>query len=121
MDIETIVERITAAPDGGTVSLRGFPLPTDGYWVGHGALGLRTPSTSVTPEVIRSAVEWLLTLPEPPHHIGWWTDEGRLYVEPTTWCVGFTEAHDLAWKRKELAFYDIRMQQDIRLRDDDVA
>lgn len=121
MDIEKIVEQIIAEPDGGTVDLRRRPLPTGGYWVGHGAMGLRIPSASVTPEVVRSVIEWILSLPEPPRYIGWWTDGGRLYIEPSTWCAGFNQASDLAGARKELAFYDIRMREDIRVRDDDVA
>ena len=112
---ETIVAKILAAPSGGTASLVGLVLPTTGYWVGHGKLGFTAPAPAVTRPFLLDALQYIRSI-RGVGHVGWWTDAGRFYIEPSTWHVDYRLAYAQAEERGELAFFDIGRGQDVRLR-----
>jgi len=114
VNLNEIATKILASPDGGTVrmSARDIPLPESGYFVGHGHRGLVCPVDMASRAVVLGA---LVHLYPDTRFIGWWTDGGRFYIEPSDWLASETEALALARERGELAFFDIASQADVRL------
>jgi hypothetical protein len=114
--MEEIIHRITSDLSGGSVRTDGGEMPVAGYMVGHGRRGLSAPAAMVTGSMIRAAVQWLLEQGE-ESYLGWWTDPAtdRFYIEPSTWTANHNHAEALASERGEIAFYDVRMREDITL------
>lgn len=111
---ELIVANILANRDGGTYSLVGQPLPSKGFWVGNGRCGFTLPVQSATRPLLLDMIQYVRSIAGATH-VGWWTDNGRLYVEPTEWYTSPCEAEKVARKRGELAFFDIAAGRDVRL------
>lgn len=107
-----IVDRIMTNPSSGTASVSGQPLPSDGYWVGHGRQGFVFPAEALNRRAVESMVRHILDSGT-VRYVGWWTYEGRLFIEPSTWHSNFNHAEVTAQERGEIAFYDIRMKQDV--------
>lgn len=111
-----IAEEIRNNPEGGTYSLEGDVSPVDGYWVGgahpDGPLMIRGVAVG-TDDLLEAAVRGFLRK-APTDWIGWWTDEGTLYVDATDWIGERRLAEEVGRKRRELAIYDISGKRDLR-------
>jgi hypothetical protein len=115
VNLNKIADEILANPGGGTVRLTGGRLPTSGYFVGNGQQGLVCPVGMALRPVVLSALIHLSTLPEEPRFVGWWTDGGRFYIEPSDWTSNYNHAVQMASERGELAIFDVARQADIRM------
>ena len=114
-----IAASIMANLEGGTASLDGSPLPTDGYFVGGIVSALVFPSPiRFTPDAIWNLQVFTnyLRTTVGARFVGWWTDEetGQLWIDGTTWTSNYNHAEQLCEERGEIAFYDVARQQEIR-------
>jgi hypothetical protein len=103
----TIIDRIAASPEGGTLHAAGWELPAHGFWVGGAGPTLILPDVrrlEAYGELVRA---WLQVPAD--SYIGWWTGPGgRLYRDGTTWVPSARAARLCATVRAEIAYYDIR-------------
>ena len=105
--------RPEGTPMGGTVSRLGRELPLTGYFVGGMVPGLVYESfvSLDAPEVARY-VDGL-----PTDFAGWWVDrdDGKIYVDAIEWCASEFTACQVGRKYNEIAVWDIRRGEEIRL------
>lgn len=108
-------DMIIKAPEGGTFDLTRRELPTFGYYVGGAAAPLIIQG-EVTPAVARTIESFALEAPAA--FVGWWTDSetGLLYVDATDWYASHDVAYRQSEARREIAFWDISAQQEVRVR-----
>lgn len=109
MNVRPIVDN----PEGGTLDLRGYPLPDNGYFVGGACPPLVFPSAeSVDPVTLAGFIIGLCST-----YVGWWTDEetGKVYVDGTDWIGTELVAEAVARDRSEIAFWDIGAAREIRV------
>lgn len=108
-----IIRSIKSSPQGGTIDLMPYPLPSYGYFVGG----------AVQPLVLDSAEQ--LTYPalvefgesSGSRFLGWWTDEetGKFYLDAVDWHANQDTAARVARGRQEVAFHDIAHDRTLRL------
>lgn len=113
MDITSqIVENI----EGGTVSLEGRDLPTTGYFVGGVVSPLVLPGDFLVASEIDYFVSYLTLDGNVAEYVGWWTDsdDGKLYIDGTTWHADYDEAERICRERNEIAFWDIERAREFR-------
>lgn len=110
MNLRPIIDN----PEGGTLDLRGFPLPDNGYFVGGACPPLVFDSADDMTYVALGAFIGHLR----SAYVGWWTDEetGKVYVDGTDWYGTEHVAATVARERHEIAFWDIGAEREIRLR-----
>lgn len=112
-------QQIVANPEGGTVQLDGGPLPDRGYFVG-GIVNALIIDDTFTPKSTMEALEVFVTYlrehTDVPY-IGWWTDEqdGKLYVDGTSWYADEQEARRIGKSRGEIAIFDVERKTSIYL------
>lgn len=108
-------EQIMASPAGGTLSLTGDPLPTEGYYVGGLVSPLILDGTDAQSDV-SVFTEYLLDTLD-VKFIGWWTDEetGHLWVDGVSHHATEHRASRLARERREIAIFDIVRGRELRL------
>jgi hypothetical protein len=113
-------EQIMASPVGGTLSLTGDPLPTEGYFVG----GVVSPlildpedSPQERADQVKCFAEHLLARSAFARFLGWWTDEetGRLWVDGVSHHATEYRASRFGRIRREIAIYDIVRGRELRL------
>ena len=110
MNVRPIIDN----PEGGTLDLRGYPLPDNGYFVGGACPPLVFPSAeSIDPVTLGDFIGHLRSA-----YVGWWTDEetGKVYIDGTDWISTQFGAEYVARQRGEIAFWDIGAAREIRLR-----
>ena len=103
----TIIDRIAASPEGGTLHAAGWELPAHGFWVGGAGPTLILPDVrrlEAYGELVRA---WLRVPAD--SYIGWWTGPGGpLGRHPRRPVQIQTPARLCATVRAEIAYYDIR-------------
>lgn len=120
--VVAIIAAIEADPRGGTASLTdGQPIMfADGYLVG----GVHPPSVLLWPtsRPISEAQGQILGIlkagrAERPGKVfvGWWTDHDVLFVEVAQHYTRQSAAQAMAESRHELAYYDVKAGEDVRL------
>lgn len=112
----TISEQIVRNPEGGTVDMDGYPLPPDGFFVGGAGTVLIFRSHQ---EIDKSLISLWLTRPPVAAcvYVGWWTDQetGKVYVDWSSWTLDRPQAEFLAATRGEIAFWDIRYSESVKV------
>lgn len=115
--------QIVVSPEGGTASLVAAGLPTTGYFVG----GIVTPLVidsldSVTVGQAVGILDRIDRFIEALHgksidFLGWWTNEedGKLYVDGTSWHADEQEARRIGKSRGEIAIFDVERKTSIYL------
>lgn len=105
-----LADRVT----GGTFSLDGKALPTDGYFVGGAVPSLVNPTREQVEEFIASA---------PSDYVGFWEDSETLalYIDAVDHVPSRAYARRLAALRSEIAFWDIGANDEIRTADPDAT
>jgi hypothetical protein len=118
----TAVADLLTGEGGATVSLTGALTPTSGYAVslsGHE----RIHETVNLPDVAEYYYSWLYrfgadnlpTLLRPSHYLGAWLDGDLLYLDVTVVVPELAAAVELGKANKQLAIYDLGMNEEIRL------
>ena len=112
-------EQIMASPAGGTLSLTGDPLPTEGYFVG-GIVSPLVLDPQDTPQEQADQVESFvgyLVQTELASLVGWWTDEetGKVWVDGVSHHATEYRAASLGRGRREIAIFDIVRGRELRL------
>ena len=118
----SIIEKILASPEGGTVKLGGGDLPAAGYFVGGVVSPLVIEPGDDQADVRDNLKFFLGYLTEDTaalrsvQFVGWWTDEetGKVWVDGTSWHESEAEAMSASVGRSEIAFWDIAGQREIR-------
>lgn len=112
-------EQIKASPSGGTLSLTGDPLPTEGYLVG----GIVSPlildpldSPQEQTDQVESFVSYLAQTGL-ARLVGWWTDSetGKVWVDGVSHHATEYRAVSLGRGRREIAIFDIVQGRELRL------
>lgn len=114
-----ILEIFNHIADGrdGTLDTLGYDLPLTGYFVGGRGEALVFESTedanrSASLRKIGEFVEGTEA-----RYVGWWTDSetGKVYVDGTDWFASEYAAGRSARERKEIAFWDIERERELRV------
>jgi hypothetical protein len=116
MQYRDIIARIMASPEGGTVSRTEREEPTYGFFVGgHGQPIVFSAGSEFTPDLERQIIDWLRKCSAP--FVGWWTDgeTGKLYLDGSDWIEAQFTAAQVARLRKEIAFWDIGNDRELRV------
>lgn len=98
--------------DDGTVSVTGSPLPTDGYYV-----ATQTPFNASGPrDTLRESIVRLF-VSYAPSYVGVWTDTDtqHVYLDHVEHIGSREHALKTARARNELAIWDIRNNQEVRV------
>lgn len=114
---DSIIERIIASPEGGTVIAGAAidPMVTDGYFVGgNGKPFIAGNGVEFTPDMIFQLKQWLQCCAG--EYVGWWTDSatGKLYVDGTDWFQTRGQAERAAFDRHEIAFWGVAEEAEFR-------
>ncbi len=116
--VQGIIAKILTDLDGGTMSLReSMSVPSYGYMVG-GAGPVLVLRDSLGVDESRFLVESYLSHVRIQGHgfVGWWTDRetGKFYLDCSTWHESVTDADRASTERKEIAFYDLGNDREMR-------
>ena len=120
MEIEKIIEKIFANPEGGTAPLHRDTLPTTGYYVG-GAVSplILSDPLEFTPDARWDVQVFVNYLREyvACQYVGWWSDSetGKVWIDATTWHTDEFTAGKVARERREIAIYDIHNDRELRI------
>lgn len=112
-----ILGQMAGSPAGGTAeSHHNSRPPQDGYFVGGAVSGLVYDSFEDAFADRDEVVHFIRSL---PRHVlvGWWTDpeDGKFYLDGTTWTAFRETAETHAHSRGELAYYDAANEKDVRV------
>lgn len=106
---DKIFAQLAEGETGGTFNVNGQAVPTDGYFVG-----------GVVPSLINPTREQVFDLVEaaPSDYVGYWEDSQdlALYVDAVDWTPSRAYAERLADLRGEIAFWDVKAGQEVRVR-----
>jgi hypothetical protein len=107
---DKIMTGLANGETGGTFNVNGRALPTDGYFVGGVVPSLINPTRDKIAEFVEFA---------PADYVGYWEDstDYALYVDAVTWVRTEREAERLATLRGEIAYWDIRAEDEVRVRE----
>lgn len=113
-------EQIMASPAGGTLSLTGDPLPTEGYYVGGVVSPLiLDPEDSPQEQAaqVEHFAEHLLAHSAFARFLGWWTDAetGKVWVDGVSHHATEYRASRFGRIRREIAIFDIVRGCELRL------
>lgn len=119
-----LTQQIIESPEGGTVSLTGDELPGTGYFVGGVVSPLIIPNLRFTPDALFQIDAFINHLNSPDvgaAYLGWWTDSetGKLYLDATSHHQARDVAEKISLRRREIAFWDIANEAEIRTPADD--
>ena len=112
-----IFNSIASGVDGTLDTVTVYDLPTTGYFVGgHGkALVFESLEEANKSTALKQIIE--LVEDREARFIGWWADSetGKIYVDGTSWHETEFEAGRAARERREIAFWDIARERELRL------
>lgn len=113
---DRVAHHMDNSPQGGTLPLGDYPVPTHGYLVGGAGPALVFPSEQGMREhwdMVRAFVD--IAHAAGHQYVGWWTDPktGKVYIDCSTWHWLAASADAQAVKRGEIAFYDIERGADV--------
>ena len=107
-----ILEKISDGETGGTFSIRGrLQIATSGYFVATNGIEFnQIPSE----DVLQNEVYRIFRLyPEP--YIGFWLNDGKLYLDAVRWVSKEKEAIRLGKKKNQISIWDCKNQTEIFL------
>lgn len=112
-------EQIMASPAGGTLSLTGDPLPTEGYYVG-GIVSPLVLDPEDSPQEQAGQVAYFtgyLAQASLARYVGWWTDveTGKVWVDGVSHHATERRASRLGRLRREIAIFNIARGCELRL------
>lgn len=105
---QAMFRSIKQGATGGTYSVNGRPVPTDGFFVGGGVPALINP----TPAQVLAYVETAAG-----DFVGFWEDPETLalYVDTVDHVYSPRAAERLSQVRQELAYWDVRNSQEVKV------
>lgn len=111
--IDSIVEAIFEGKDGSLSPVTG-KAPKDGYMVGGVSWTMTvTPQEFIPEHVALFVTAHRLTLVDPRYYVGWWTHNGRIYLDISEHTASESDAIILGYSRKEIAVWDVFNSQEI--------
>jgi len=90
--------------------------PDDGYMVGGVSWTMTvTPAEFLEEHVTLFVNAHRFTLSDPRYYVGWWTHNGRIYLDISECIAGPVEAKVAGMQRKEIAIWDVKNSQEIAI------
>lgn len=109
--VVTLAAVAAANPAGYTVNARTLEPLTSGY-----AVAVADTQNSFGPEGLERVIEYANTHKEIAAFGGWLDDQsGLYYYDAVIICQNLTDAMELARVNKQLAFFDLNNQKEVRL------
>lgn len=106
--VDSMLAKIADGVTGGTYSVDGHDVPDHGYFVGGAVPSLINPTRAQMIDFVETAGA---------DYVGFWEDSETLalYVDAVDWTPSESYARRLSELRSEIAFWDVKRAQEVRL------
>lgn len=113
--IHAILDAIHNGEDG-SIHLTSGEAPKTGYMVGGASWTMTVAPEMLDAYVIADFIHAHKAMLSWEHHfIGWWTHNGRIYLDVSENVHHFSHALELGYERKELAIFDLNTMTEVAL------
>jgi hypothetical protein len=105
---DAMLTKIADGVTGGTFSVDGTAVPTDGYFVGGAVPSLINPTRQQIIDFVETAGA---------DYVGFWEDSETLalYIDAVDWTPSEAFARRLSELRSEIAYWDVKRSQEVRV------
>jgi hypothetical protein len=106
--VDSMLSKIAEGVTGGTYHVDGNTVPDHGYFVGGAVPSLINPTREQMIEFVETAGA---------DYVGFWEDSETLalYVDAVDWTPSEAFARRLSELRSEIAFWDVKRSQEVRV------